>query len=108
MAKKLNDVSYPAGPARVRRRNFGQQINKCLALAFRVATSPTDHPQLQGHDQPLDRQILKVPFMPAVPARRPVTTSGTRATGLPNGRDHPTAADQLDAYNSYTWPGGPI
>jgi hypothetical protein len=46
--------------------------------------------------------------MPAVSARRPVTTSGTRATGLPNGRDHPTAADQFDAYNSYTWPGGPI
>jgi hypothetical protein len=69
MAKKLNDVSYPAGPARVRRRNCGQLINKCLALALRIATSPTDHPQLQAHDQPLDRQILKAPFMPAVPAR---------------------------------------
>ncbi len=69
MSKKLNDVNYPAGPARVWSRNFGQLINECLALALRVATSPTDHLQLQGHDQPLDRQILKVPLMPAVPAR---------------------------------------
>jgi hypothetical protein len=50
-------------------RNFGQLINECLALALRVATSPTDHLQLQRRDQPLDRQILKVPLMPAVPAR---------------------------------------
>ena len=69
MAKKLNDVSYPAGSTRVRRRNFEQLINKCLALALRIATSPTDHPKLYTHEQPLDRQILKVPFMPAVPVR---------------------------------------
>jgi hypothetical protein len=69
MTKKLNDFSYPAGSAGVRRRNFRQLIDKCLALACRVATSPTDQPKPQGYDRPLDRQILKVPSMPAVPAR---------------------------------------
>jgi hypothetical protein len=108
MTKKPNDVGCPAGPARVTRRNFWQLINKCLALARRVPTSPTDHPKLQGYDQPLNRQILKVPSMPAMLVHRPVTTSGTKATGLANGRDHPTTPDQFDIYNSYTWPRGPI
>jgi len=69
MAKKLNDVCYPAGSARVRTRNCGQLIDKCLALALRAQTSPAAQPKLHGHDQPLDWQILKVPPMPTVPAR---------------------------------------
>ncbi len=54
MTQKLNDLSYPACPARVRGRNFMKRISKCLALALRVAASPTDHPKLHRHDQPLD------------------------------------------------------
>lgn len=67
MAKKLNDFSHSASPARVTGRYFRQLISECLALALPVAASPTDYPKLQGHDQPLDRQILQVAFMPSVP-----------------------------------------
>ena len=108
MAKKLNDFRYSASPARVTGCYFGQLISECLARALRVATSPTDNPKPQGHDQPLDRQILQVAFVPTVPVRRPVTTSGARTSDLPNGRDYPTAVDQLDANNAHTWPRGPL
>jgi len=27
---------------------------------------------------------------------------------MPNGRDYPTATDELDAYNTDSWPRGPI
>ena len=67
MTQKPDEFSYPACPARAKGRNFGQLISKCLAFALRVAASPTDHPKLHGHAQPLDRQVLKAPLMPAVP-----------------------------------------
>jgi hypothetical protein len=57
VANKMNDFSHSASPARVTRCYFGQLISECLALAFRVSASPTDHPKPEGHDQPLDRQI---------------------------------------------------
>jgi hypothetical protein len=69
VAKKLNEFSNPPGPTFVRRRNFGQLISKCLALTISVAASPTAHPKLHGHDHPLDRQVLKMPVMPAMPER---------------------------------------
>jgi hypothetical protein len=69
MTKKLNDVSNPAGPARVPGHNLEQRIAKCPAFTIGVATTPTDHPKPHGHDQPMDWQILKAPFVPAVSAR---------------------------------------
>ncbi|WP_245433882.1 hypothetical protein [Methylocystis hirsuta] len=44
MTKKVNELSNPAGSALVRKSNFGQLINTCLAFAIFNATSPSIYP----------------------------------------------------------------
>lgn len=93
MTKKVNEFGNLAGSTLVRRSNFGEWIDECLALTIFIATSPSIYPKPHFHDGSLDGQILKMPVMPTVSQRRLFAASRTRTRHLAHkGRNQPSIA----------------